>query len=302
MEIQSAYELLDDGWVAQFIYRIASEGKEDIPYNSYSFTILNMRYRFNEEWDESVMVDRDRNGNVYYIVHHSISPTKSWFSINERRQADRAVLKELFGRRLMPEEMLELDPASFSFQELDGDLFFRLMKAALTDAQKTKKEAPARQQEYFFDMNVESDYQDGYKYQISYIEQFGYLERIVIDVLYRTGDAYNDYEQLSDLVQNGQADAAQQEAYGLILQIEEAITAQNSFTALQEEYGEKEIGGIDFYRLYTFLTDLETGDIYYGNASMLYWPELNTPREDEELSEEDFMKTHPDFVMPERSR
>ena len=215
--------------------------------------------------------------------------------MSDSRRNDLEKLKDLLAQGLSPEQMLALDEDSLQFEELDKDLFFRLMRKALTDNQKTEKDVPSRQLDYYYSMEYENDYSDGYKLQVCYFGAGGnmgqdcYLEKIVIDVLYKTGEKYNEYDQLSDLVKDGKASAEQQEAYALIRKIEDAVVAQNRFSALSAEYEDLEIGGIDFSRLWQFMQDLETGDILYDEArSAMYGAEDDLPFFRKEMTPEEF--------------
>ena len=109
----------------------------------------------------------------------------------------------------------------------------------------------------------------------------------MIDVLYKTGEAYNDYDQLSDLVRDGRASTEQQEAYAFIRKIEDAVVAQNRFDALSDEYEDLEIGGIDFSRLWQFMQDLETGAILSDSGAKYGW-EKNRPVIHKEMTAEEF--------------
>ena len=292
-EHRSAYEIWEDDWAVRFDYWYLGE-KEKNPF-LYRFTIQNMRYRFNDEWSEMLTIQEDSHGNKEYHVGYTISPIKSWFSGSEARKRDQKKVQSFLNQGLPPEQMLALDPDSISFEELDKDLFFRLMEAALKKEQEQKKEAPPRKLSYFFEILGQSDYLDGYKFQVSYVAQYGYLEKIVIDVLYKTGEEYNAYVQLSDLVRQGKADAGQEAVYAIIKKIEQAVVEQNCFTALKEEYQDLEEGGIDFFRLYVFLEDLET-DAYITDDSKatLYNYEPNRPFKREIMTEEEYKASHPD--------
>ena len=280
-----AYELLDDDWVAVFRYDYG--GEDVMPPYYFIFYIKNMRYRFNEEWTESWTENTDRNGNKVYDVSYTIHPDKSWFSLNNSRRRDRETINELFDT-LSPEQMLALKEDDLQFEELDKALFLRLIRKALTEEQAPEKDVPKHQIDYFYSMEYESSYRDDYKFQVCYLMSLpGYLEKIVIDVLYKTGEAYNDYVQLSDLVRDGRASTQQQEAYAFIRKIEDAVVAQNRFDALSDEYEDLEIGGIDFSRLWQFMQDLETGAILSDSGAKYGW-EKNSPMIQKEMTPEEF--------------
>ena len=104
---------------------------------------------------------------------------------------------------------------------------------------------------------TEPEYLSDYKFQIGFVSDMGTIDVIYIDVLYRTGDAYNDYIQLSDMVDDGTASTEQIQAFDLIKSISDGIVRDNTF---MYEYGankNKNIANIDFSRLYNFLNDIE---------------------------------------------
>ena len=284
-ERRFAFELLNDDWAAYFRYEYVPENKN--PY-VYSFVINNMRYRCNEEWTETWTENRDKDGKLVYDVSYTLKPVKSWFSINDARRTDRKKISDLFAGSPSPEQLLALKVDSLQFEELDKDLFFRLIRKAFTEDQKAERDMQKHRLDYFYSMEYESSFRDDYKFQICYLMSLpGYLEKIVIDVLYKTGEAYNDYDQLSDLVRDGRASTEQQEAYAFIRKIEDAVVAQNRFDALSDEYEDLEIGGIDFSRLWQFMQDLETGAILSDSGAKYNW-EKNRPVIHKEMTAEEF--------------
>ncbi len=284
-ERRFAFELLDDDWAAYFRYEYVPGNR--VPY-LYSFVINNMRYRYNEEWSESWTQNTDEKGNIVYDVSYTLNPVKSWFSIGDARRNDRKKISAIFAQSLSPEQLLALDEDSLQFEELDKDLFFRLIKKAFAENQNTERDIPKHRLDYFYSMEYESEFRDDYKFQICYLmSPPGYLEKIVIDVLYKTGEEYNDYEQLSSLVRDGKASEKQQEAYVLIRRVEEEIVRQNRFDAISDEYENSELAGIDFHRMYQFMQDLETGDIL-NDSGAKYDFERNRPVIHKEMTAEEF--------------
>ena len=284
-ERRFAFELLNDNWVAYFRYEYVPENTN--PY-VYSFVINNMRYRYNEELTETWTENTDKDGKLVYEVSYTLNPVKSWFSINDARRTDRKKISDLFAGSPSPEQLLALKVDSLQFEELDKDLFFRLIRKAFTEDQKAERDMPKHRLDYFYSMEYESSFRDDYKFQVCYLMSLpGYLERIVIDVLYKTGEAYNDYYQLSDLVRDGRASTEQQEAYAFIRKIEDAVVAQNRFDALSDEYEDFEIGGIEFSRLWQFMQDLETGAIL-SDSGAKYDGEKNRPVIHKGMTAEEF--------------
>ena len=106
---------------------------------------------------------------------------------------------------------------------------------------------------------MEPQWTDGYRFQIGCLMSSGCVDELFIDVLYRTGEGYKDYVQLSDLVEDGTATPEQQEAWALIQTVAEQIKEEEYFPARSDLYRDKTLAGIDFNRLLRFLNDLNEG-------------------------------------------
>ena len=199
----------------------------------------------------------------------------------EDEKADRDVINTLLRKKLPPKELIAEDPDRYEFKLIDKNMFFDLIREALSNP-------PVENTTYLdwpmWAMQVEPEYMDGYRFQIGFYCKMGLIDEIYIDVLYKTDSRYDGYVQLSDLVEEGKADKGQQEAFELIQNVRSAIKNENLFIAQEEMYKNKEIGGIDLYRLYTFLNAIhtKTDDNYYDLPA-------DAPLIVEEISEEEFI-------------
>lgn len=272
---------MDDktGWYFQFI----REGvKEDPEEYFYTFHGMNMRYRYKDNyWSVSYMQDIGGDGKPVFRRIKSKPGSIHFGTSSEDEHADRDLINDLLNKRLTPEEMIALDPDQYEFRWIDGNMFFDLIREALSNP-------PIETMTYLdypmWAMYVDPEYIDGYRFQIGFYCKMGTIDEIYIDVLYKTGTECDDYVQLSDLVEERKADAGQQEAFELIQMVRTEIKKENYFLAQEELYKDKEIGGIDFYRMYAFLNALhtKTADNYFDSQPGIPWLV-------EEISEEEFI-------------
>ena len=259
------------------------------------FIGIDLRHRYVEGcWDESYQMHIGPDGNPCYEIIRRQS-TGRWFGQgSEAEKRDRKIVEEIMKKVLDPDDSGDPDPSDYDFEVLDKDMFFDLLKKALVSAPEewsgSKRDSSLGTGTY-----VEPGWLDGYRFQIITAVRTDGIDEVYIDVLYRTGDGYNDYDQLSDLVEAGNASAAQQELFALLQDVRAAIKEQNSFTAMNELLGEKKIEGIDFARLITFLNYLDLGydadhtelSIYCDDPAILPWENVTISKEewDEHLRE-----------------
>lgn len=246
-----------------------------------TFIGLDLRHRYEEgRWAE---VYQQESEDRYMI--NRIQATGRWFGLgSDAEKRDRKLVNEILKKALDPAIAGDPDPADYSFEVLDKDLFFDLLKKALAAAPNewTGKQRDANLSRFLL---VEPEWLDGYRFQIiGAVCQSG-IDEVYIDVLYKTGDGFNDYVQLSDLAEEGKADAIQQELFHLLQDVRAAIKEQNSFTAMEAELTNKSIEGVDLGRLITFLQDLERGDLdvygkYHDNPANLPWETVYISKEE----------------------
>ena len=246
-----------------------------------TFIGLDLRHRYEEgRWAE---VYQQESEDRYMI--NRVQAKGIWFGEgSDAEKRDRKLVNEILQKALDPQISGDPDPADYSFEVLDKDLFFDLLKKALAAA-PDEWTGKRRDSTLSTEILVEPEWQDGYRFQIiSPVRQSG-IDEVYIDVLYRTGDGFNDYVQLSDLAEEGKADALQQELFLLLQDVRAAIKEENSFTAREAVLKEKSIEGVDLGRLITFLQDLERGDLsifgkYHDDPNILPWETVFITKEE----------------------
>lgn len=241
-----AREICDDGWVYTFDYLYLKDGYEDEGIIPFAFNGINLRYRYNKS-------EQKEEDSVYPIQILGNSDSSAL-------KHDMNLISVILGYengKVTKEDLLKLTPDDITFEELDKDLFFKLMNAALNG--EAHKEG-----NYFtlpsYALLSEPEYINDYKFQIGFLADIGCVDVIFIDVLYKKGDGYNEYVQLSDLVDNGTASPEQKQAFELMKNISDGIVKSNNLSFDADDNKNKTVGNIDFSRLYTFLEDIENNN------------------------------------------
>ena len=285
---RASYTDEEKGWYYTIIFT-GYPGVND-PYSA-SFVGIDLRHRFAENsWSEAYQTGFDQNGERYYQINR-LRSQYICFGSSDAEKRDRKLVNEILKKILDPSTNGgEPDPADYTFEVLNKEMFFDLLKQTLTDAPVMTSDKKHSGVMSPIGTYVEPEWQDGYRFQIIGAERTDGIDEIYIDVLYKTGEAYNDYVQLSDLAEAGKANAAQQELFALLQEVRAAVKEENSFTAMEVVLSEKEIEGIDLGRLNAFLQDLEEGktDNYYEDPSILPWETVSISKEewDEYLREQ----------------
>lgn len=251
----ASYYISDDGWVYVFSYISYSDGSTtDSPYTFYG---VNLRYRYNDAYMEGPVYDKngkpvsDPQPQSMQILGHSSSGAI---------RNDLVKVSEMLGYNtgnITKEDLLAIDRESVTFEELDKDLFFRLMDECLeSEPNPTGNyvDIPS------YALLTEPEYIDGYKFQIGFIGGMGTVDIMYIDVLYKTGDEYNAYKQLSDMVDDKTATDEQVSAFKLISDISNGIVKDNNLLYGYDENSKTRIADIDLSRLYSFLKDIENNN------------------------------------------
>ena len=264
-----------NGWITTFVYedfKDRSKAPKDFSVH-YDYKICNMRY-----WDDDPVIIS--MGSPYQKGSKSFQFRDSGFSDdNAALGRDLDKIQSLLKAGTEPETLLAMDPASVTFEVLDKDQFFRLMRTALT----ADIREPDRQRS-FDGLYAENYYRekvflDDYIFRVSLLWGWGFMDEVFIDVA--IGNE-NDYVLLSDLVEQGKATAEQQEAYALMRQIAESLKGREfepNYGA--EAYKDTVIGTIDFSRLYDMMNYLMENiwaddyqlPFYEGPAESLEWVE-----------------------------
>ena len=234
---------LDNGWVFTFVRDGMKDG-DDSEIIKYSFKGINMKYKYAEKY-----------GGVSSEIDLFVGCLLFGYG-SEAEQRDCDLIASILSNDKTDEELLALDPNDYTFETIDKEMFFRLMREALTgEPQKEGTDLNYWDKpEYAF--LAETEYLDGYKFQVSFLNETGLIDELFIDVLYKTGEDPMEYVQLSDLVASGEATAEQIEAFELIHTIIHDVKENVSYIFNAESYQNKIIDGISFSRLYEFLKDI----------------------------------------------
>lgn len=229
----------------------------------YEFFGFNIRYKYHPNYVSRVVHEPEdpEKGKTYTEITYPAALLIGDGSAAEAR--DMTLIGGMIDRDKTPDELLALDPDDYTFESVDKEMFFRLMRQALTG--QPQKEGPIPEDDtqvsYWnlptWAMMVEPDYTSGYRFQIALMNETGCIDLLYIDVQYKTGDGYADYVQLSDLVENGSATDEQRQAFELLQKLARDIEESENLLIDAEDYMDAEIAGLDFFRLYTFLKDVD---------------------------------------------
>lgn len=263
-----ARETLDNGWVYTFVYEDFKDATaDDSDLIKYSFFGINLRYKYDDNYISKVVhtPEEPKKGKPYTEI---IIPP--FLMLGEGSQGDKndmQLIEKILDSQKSVGELLALNPDDYTFESVDKEMFFRLMKTALTgepQKENTDKSYWEKPSDAFFS---ESAYLSGYKFQIAFLQETGCVDELFIDVLYQNGNGYKDYVQLSDLVENNTATPEQKRAFERIVKITEEIKESENYITNANEYKNETIGGVDFSRLYNFLNNIHTNkfELYHEN-------------------------------------
>ena len=257
-----AREARDDGWVYTFVYADYKDKNAD---NSgifkYRFFGINLRRKYDENYIQKIVhepEDPDRGSTYTEIVYPSILVAGRGPAAESRDMA--LINNTILDNSKSVEELLALDPDDYEFESVDKEMFFRLMRTALTGEPQKEGTDQAYWDKPTFALMIEPVYLSGYKFQVAFLNETGSVDEMYIDVLYQTGNGYTDYVQLSDLAESGSATEEQMQAFEKIREIADGIKENDSYFANADEWRDLQIAGIDFSRLYTFFEKLYKND------------------------------------------
>ena len=262
--IKSAWETTDDGWVYVMNYEdFYKPGNHDdlIKYWFYGF---NVRYRFNDDYITTVYKpseDPSRGNGVTSVIVPSVLLAGNG---PEKEKRDMQLINgTILDSKKSVDELLALDPHDYNFESIDKDMFFRLLHECL------ESEIPEDRQDQIYrdkdarNLLTEQMYIDGYKFQVGSVNvSLGYVGVVYIDILYRTGDGYKDYIQLSDMIDDGSATDEQREIFSKLQRIASDCMEQESYIANADSYKNDKIGEVEFERLYKMMQNIHINN--YG--------------------------------------
>lgn len=246
-----AREVRADGWVYTFMYE-HTNGEDPGEDYHIEFTGFNVRYKYSPDYVKKAVYTTD--SGRYAELTYSTSLFAGNGPAAEAR--DMKLIWNTILKDRTPEELLALNPDDYTFESIDKEMFFRLLRQSLTNEPQENGRFEAYWNKDFMNMLVEPEYLDGYKFQVAFLNATGLVDVAYIDVLYKTGDGYTDFVQLSDLAERGEATPEQIQAFEKLQGIAADIMASDSFIAGADSYKDSEIGGLDFSRLYAFLHDI----------------------------------------------
>lgn len=252
-----ARETLDNGWVYTFVNDgLKDETEDDSDLIKYRFFGMNIRYKYDDNYIQKVIRTPDSKNEAAPYTEITVRPFLMLGEGSQVQKEDMELIAEILDSKNSVDDLLALDPNDYDFKEVDKEMFFRLMRTALTgEPQKEGTDITYWEKPSYAFLN-EQAYIDGYKLQIAFLQETGCVDELYIDVLYQTGEGYNDYVQLSDMVDNNTATAEQKQAFDMILKIVDDIKENENYIYNADEYKNKTIGGVDFSRLYVFLNNI----------------------------------------------
>ena len=106
-----------------------------------TFIGFDLRHRYEEgRWSEAYQMDQSPDGTPVYMINR-IQATGRWFGQgSDAEKRDRKLVNEILQKALDPQISGDPDPADYSFEVLDKDLFFDLLKKALAWTEARRKE------------------------------------------------------------------------------------------------------------------------------------------------------------------
>lgn len=258
-EQKVSYLVEDDGWVYSFSYTYDKGGLNDDALIPYNFMGVNLRYRYNEDYVTTVtyMEDGEKKTKIVPQTIQVLGEANDSGIKNDMEEiAD--ILKYQAGE-VTTQELLDLTVDDLTFEELDENIFIELVQAALKGEAHKEGNYDYLPQ---YALLTEPEYLNDYKFQVGFVSSVGCIDVIFIDVLYRTGNDYDSYKQLSDIIDSGTASDEQKKIYNMIEEITTGIVENNNILYALGEYENENIDNIDFSRLYSFLKEIEANNYY----------------------------------------
>ncbi len=243
-----AYYFSEDGWSYCFKYQYFVDGHKNNNSIPYAFNAINLRYAFSKD------LMSDSNAEMPAMKMQVLGNDKNAPALNRDMLKIADFLCYSKNDKPSVEDLLATDKNKLSFEMLDVDIFYNLMTQALTEPQREYSDKYIEFPSYA--MLAEQTFRDGYKFQIGFRTGNGYVDVLYIDVLYQTGERFNQYVQLSDIIEKGEPTEKQSQLWQFVHKITNDILSDNDFTSGINEYGQTVIDGVNLGRLAVFLTDI----------------------------------------------
>ena len=250
----SASAITEDGWLYVMDYYDYGQSVPEDIIDVYNFQCVDLRYA-----DESCRISSIDSPYLVYAASRT-SANRGLEAANlasDLHQINNMILT----KDKSPAELLALDPAEFAFSYIDKELFFSLLKEALS-----KETVEMCDQQSHLDgiaygpaLLTEPAFADGYRFQVAYHNTVlacatdGCVQHLYIDLQYETVDGC---VLLSQLVEQGVATDAQVQLHEQLCAIAKAIIANDDYTADAEHYGKLTIDGVDLGRLAPMLSSV----------------------------------------------
>lgn len=264
-----AREVCADGWVFTFVNNgYKDESIDDSDLIKYTFYGINLRYKYDERFIQTQTQTTDKGTTVTQTY---VPALLIWGQGSDAQSRDMSIIDSILVNNHSVDDLLALDPNDYAFEELNKDMFFRLMRQALTGEPQKEGTEQSYWDKPTYAFFTEPAYVEEYKFQVAFLQETGCVDELYIDVLYRTGDDYNSYTQLSDLVDSGTATLEQKQAFELIQDIVNDIKEHENYIINADKYQSQVVAGIDFSRLYTFLKNIHENNyaMYYDKPIIL---------------------------------
>ena len=269
-KFHTAWELHDDGWLYVFQQ---SEPNDHISTEwqypaHYSFYGINLRYSYKDAALVTYEHTTDFPSNNYTIRTVENPGVQMLYDKSDAHKRDIDLLNtQILKDGTSVEELLALTEDDIEFEALDEEMFFRLMREALTSdplPEPTDMKYLEGQPQC---MCIEPYFINQYRFQVGLFSPMGYVNEVYIDLLFEDDEEECGYVQLSDLIESGEATPEQEKIYQEILKTTDKIRGVEDIPAAIEDMNCGKVEGVDFNRLYTMLDSMGHYD-YSG-----YYPE-----------------------------
>lgn len=166
-----AREIREDGWVYSFVYTWTKDPDPERTDNwYYQFFGFNIRYKYDPDYVSRIVREPEdpEKGKTYTEITYPAALVAGDGPAAEAR--DMALIGKILDSSQTVDQLLALSPGDYTFESIDKEMFFRLMRQALTG--QPQKEGPIPEDDTkvsYWDlpswaMMVEPAYTDGYRF------------------------------------------------------------------------------------------------------------------------------------------